>query len=59
MAIKLARILLATLVGVALGAIAACEKSGPVEQSKTEIEGAAEAPGAVAAPPAEAETGAE
>lgn len=59
MASKPARILLATLMGVALSAIAACEQSGPIEQSEAEIEEAAEGTGAIAAPPAEAETGAE
>jgi hypothetical protein len=53
MASKLARILLATLMGVALGAFAACEQSGPIEQTEAEIEEAAEGAGAVAAPPAE------
>ena len=59
MASKFARLLLVTLVGIALGAFAACEQSGPIEQSEAEIEGAAEEAGAVAAPPAEAEGGTE
>jgi hypothetical protein len=59
MASKFARLLLATLVGIALGAVAACEQSGPIEQTEAEIEGAAEGTGAVAAPAGEDEGGME
>jgi hypothetical protein len=38
MARKFARILLATLVGVALGGITACDQSGPGEQAEVEME---------------------
>ena len=34
---KLARILLATLVGVALGAVMACDQAGPAEQAQEEM----------------------
>jgi hypothetical protein len=60
MASKVARILLAMLMGIVLGPIVACEKSGPVQQTEVEMEDTADqAPGAVAAPPAEAEDVAE
>jgi hypothetical protein len=55
MASKFARILLATLVGVALSGITACDQPGPTEQTEVEMEDTIEeAGGAVAAPPAEA-----
>ena len=38
MASKLARILLAMLVGVALSGITACDEPGPAEQAASEIE---------------------
>ena len=61
MASKFARILLATLVGVALSGITACDQSGPTEQTEVEMEetieeGSEAAGSAVAAPPSEAET---
>jgi hypothetical protein len=42
MASKFARILLATLVGVALSGITACDQPGPAEQTAAEVEEAAE-----------------
>jgi hypothetical protein len=43
MASQFARILLATLVGVALGGIMACDQPGPAEQAEVEMEEAIEA----------------
>ena len=42
MASKFARILLATLVGVALSGITACDQPGPAEQTAAEVEETAE-----------------
>jgi hypothetical protein len=53
---KFVRILLATIAGVALGGITACDQPGPTEQLETEMEEAAEMaapPNEMAAPPVE------
>ena len=56
MAGKFARILLATLVGVALGGVAACDQPGPTEQAEAELgETVEQATGDVAPPPETAE----
>ncbi len=54
MASKFARILLATLVAVALGGVAACDQPGPTEQAEAELgETTDQATGDVAPPPPE------
>jgi hypothetical protein len=53
---KFARILLATLIGVALGGVAACDQPGSTEQAEAELgETIDQATGDVAPPPEAAE----